>query len=127
MEFRERVLDDEEPRLRWLNSLSVSDLDLLREDVNHVIRLKKNYLDGDTSKPVSVSPEQNIEALKLDTSTYNFLRRADFLTIEDLMNASPDELARVHGLGVQRRKEVKDALLQYGFDYRQKWNDNKEG
>ena len=125
MEFRERVLDDEEPRLRWLNSLSVSDLDLLREDINHVIRLKRNYLDGDIPKPVSVSSEQNIEALRLDTSTYHFLRRADYLTIEDLMNASPDELLRVHGLGVQRRKEVIDALFQHGFDYRGKWDDNE--
>lgn len=61
-----------------------------------------------------------VEELDLPTRIANALRKGGFETVEDLVRASDVDLAKVKNLGEKSIKIVRAALIQKGFDLKQK-------
>lgn len=63
--------------------------------------------------------EMSIEELELSVRSNNCLRRADIHTVEQLINKSEDEMAKVRNLGKKSLNEIKKRLTEIGLSLNQ--------
>ena len=62
--------------------------------------------------------EMSIEELELSVRSNNCLRRADIHTVEQLVNKTEDEMAKVRNLGKKSLNEIKKRLAEMGLSLR---------
>ena len=63
--------------------------------------------------------EMSIEELELSVRSYNFLKRANISTVEDLISKSESEMMKVRNLGKKSFDEVTAKLHSLGLDFAQ--------
>jgi len=61
--------------------------------------------------------EMNIEELDLSVRSYNCLKRAGIVNVEDLTNKTEDEMMKVRNLGRKSLEEVTNKLHSLGLDF----------
>ena len=60
----------------------------------------------------------SIEDMDLSVRSSNCLRRANILTVEDLVKKSKDDMLKVKNLGSKSLEEIIKKLQSYGLDLR---------
>ena len=61
--------------------------------------------------------ETTIEELDLSVRSYNCLKRAGIVNVEDLTNKTEDEMMKVRNLGRKSLEEVTNKLHSLGLDF----------
>lgn len=61
----------------------------------------------------------DLEDLDLSVRAYNSLKRAGYNTIDDIINADLDELAKTRNLGKRSFDEVVDKIKALGFEFKE--------
>lgn len=62
--------------------------------------------------------EMSIEELDLSVRSYNCLKRANIITVQELTQKSEDDMMKVRNLGKKSLKEVRDKLKALGLSFR---------
>ena len=60
----------------------------------------------------------SIEDLDLTVRSYNCLKRANIVTVEELTQKTEEEMSRVRNLGKKSLKEVKEKLAGLGLGFK---------
>ena len=61
--------------------------------------------------------EMTIEDLELSVRSFNCLKRAGIVTVEDLVNKTQSEMMKVRNLGKKSLDEVTNKLHSLGLDF----------
>ena len=65
-----------------------------------------------------VSSRRQIEDLNLSVRSYNCLKRAGIVTVEELVQKTEDEMSKIRNLGRKSLKEIKAVLNECGLNFR---------
>lgn len=83
---------------------------------------KKGYIEGYEAAEIKHNPEfsrfefVDIDTLGLSVRAYNVLHRCGIRSLKELMEVSPENLARLHNMGMKTYGEIMDVLQRYGVD-----------
>lgn len=83
-------------------------------DLNENLKSVSLMVEREESKKEKVL-EMSIEELELSVRSNNCLRRADIHTVEQLINKTEDEMAKVRNLGKKSLNEIKKRLAEMGL------------
>ena len=87
-------------------------------DLSETARNTKVMVEKEESKKEKVL-EMLIEELELSVRSYNCLKRAGIVTVEDLANKSEADMMKVRNLGKKSLDEVTNKLHALGLDFLQ--------
>lgn len=87
------------------------DVDKISTSVDSVVM---ETASENTTNKVNIS----IEDLDLQVRSYNCLKRAGIATVEELIQKSEDEIAKIRNLGKKSLKEVKEKIYELGLKFR---------
>ena len=76
--------------------------------------LMKQNVDDSKTKAL----EMSIDELEFSVRAYNFLKRANINTLQDLTEKSENEMMKIRNLGKKSLKEVIDKVKEMGFSFR---------
>ena len=62
--------------------------------------------------------EMSIEELDLSVRSYNCLKRANIITVQELTLKTEDDMMKVRNLGKKSLKEVRDKLKALGLSFK---------
>ena len=62
--------------------------------------------------------EMSIEELDLSVRSYNCLKRANIITVQELTQKTEDDMMKVRNLGKKSLKEVRDKLKALGLSFK---------
>jgi len=68
--------------------------------------------------PKQKALETTIDEMELSVRAYNCLKRANILTVQDLINKSENEMMKIRNLGKKSLKEVIEKVKEMGFTFR---------
>lgn len=85
-------------------------------DLSEATRNTEIMVEKEESKKEKVL-EMAIEELDLSVRSYNCLKRAGIVTVEDLTNKTEDEMMKVRNLGRKSLEEVTNKLHSLGLDF----------
>lgn len=102
--------------LRQASSILMAQLDYIDdpEFTDSVKGLMKQNNDDPRQKLL----ETSIDDLELSVRAYNCLKRADILTVQDLINKSENEIVKIRNLGKKSLKEVLDKVKEMNLSFR---------
>ena len=60
----------------------------------------------------------SIEELDLSVRSYNCLKRANIITVQELTQKTEDDMMKVRNLGKKSLKEVRDKLKALGLSFK---------
>lgn len=83
-------------------------------DLNETLKSVSLMVEREENKKEKVL-EMSIEELELSVRSNNCLRRADIHTVEQLINKTEDEMAKVRNLGKKSLNEIKKRLAEMGL------------
>ncbi len=86
-------------------------------DLNENLKSVSLMVEREENKKEKVL-EMSIEELELSVRSNNCLRRADIHTVEQLINKTEDEMAKVRNLGKKSLNEIKKRLAEMGLSLR---------
>ena len=89
----------------------ITDIDQLTSGLGSLINDAET---GDFSKVLSMS----IDEMSLTVRSYNCLKRANILTVEDLVNKTEDDMGHVRNLGKKSIKEIKEKLAELNLSFK---------
>ena len=105
--------------------------DLFDEDIEEVVRSKvekyiqkwkyeKREEEGDEEEEETIDKyqEMSIEELDLSVRSYNCLKRANIITVQELTQKTEDDMMKVRNLGKKSLKEVRDKLKALGLSFK---------
>ena len=73
---------------------------------------------SNTEDPNSKILETSIDDLDFSVRAYNCLKRANILTLNDLVEKSENEMMKIRNLGKKSLKEVIDKVKDMGLSFR---------
>lgn len=97
----------------------------LRDHLDMLANVDENNMDQfeEEQEPVETLSENNnhklIEDLNLSVRSYNCLKRAGIVTVEELTQKTEEEMSHVRNLGKKSLKEVMDKMALFGLSFRQ--------
>ena len=89
----------------------ITDIDQLTSGLGSLINDSET---GDVSKVLNMS----IDEMNLTVRSYNCLKRANILTVEELVNKTEDEMGHVRNLGKKSIKEIKEKLAELNLSFK---------
>ena len=97
---------------------------VLSEHLNFFINLSENAKSAEVmvekeEDDKEKALEMNIDELELSVRSYNCLKRAGIITVEELCNKTPEDMMKVRNLGRKSLEEVLAKLKELGLELRQ--------
>ena len=75
-------------------------------------------MDEEVEEQVDKYQEMSIEELDLSVRSYNCLKRANIITVQELTQKTEDDMMKVRNLGKKSLKEVRDKLKALGLSFK---------
>ena len=75
-------------------------------------------MDEVVEEQVDKYQEMSIEELDLSVRSYNCLKRANIITVQELTQKTEDDMMKVRNLGKKSLKEVRDKLKALGLSFK---------
>jgi len=75
-------------------------------------------VDEEEKKEDSTLTEMSIDELDLSVRSYNCLKRANIITVQELTQKTEDDMMKVRNLGKKSLKEVRDKLKELGLSFK---------
>lgn len=77
-----------------------------------------SIMDEVKEEPTDKYQEMSIEELDLSVRSYNCLKRANIVTVQELTQKTEDDMMKVRNLGKKSLKEVRDKLKALGLSFK---------
>ena len=77
-----------------------------------------SIMDEEVEEQVDKYQEMSIEELDLSVRSYNCLKRANIITVQELTQKTEDDMMKVRNLGKKSLKEVRDKLKALGLSFK---------
>ncbi len=77
-----------------------------------------SIMDEVEEEPIDKYQEMSIEELDLSVRSYNCLKRANIVTVQELTLKTEDDMMKVRNLGKKSLKEVRDKLKALGLSFK---------
>lgn len=103
--------------LALASKILIDHLDLFTTVQDSVVEMDSVIKDN-KNEVVTKSQLMMIEDLDLSVRSYNCLKRAGIMTVEELTQKTEDEMMRVRNLGKKSLKEVKDKIIELGLSFK---------
>lgn len=101
----------------YASKILISHLELLT-DIDKIVEEMDSLVSDKVTDSSRKKNNMSIDDLDLTVRSYNCLKRANILTIEDLTQKTEEEMANCRNLGKKSLKEVKDKLQALNLDFR---------
>lgn len=102
--------------LKQAASILIAQLDYI--DDPEFTESVKGLMKQNNDDPRQKLLETSIDDLELSVRAYNCLKRANILTVQDLINKSETEMMKIRNLGKKSLKEVIDKVKDMGLSFR---------
>ena len=75
-------------------------------------------MDEEEEETIDKYQEMSIEELDLSVRSYNCLKRANIITVQELTQKTEDDMMKVRNLGKKSLKEVREKLKTLGLSFK---------